>query len=132
MHVMKQRGGEVKCDTDPAVFPLSSFFDRSTECVRRELHAITDAEDGNRAVKNLRVQGWCIRIQNRRRSAGKDDSCRMLVKNGLNGRAKRQYFAVDMFLANPPGDQLGILCTEVDDDDFLKVIQYNTSQGRLL
>ena len=89
--------------------------------MRQELHAVADPENGNAQVQMRLVDQRSTRIVDARRPAGQDEPFRPegldLFEAGIVG----EYLAIDLGLAYPAGDQLGILGPEVEDQDSFTV-----------
>jgi hypothetical protein len=60
------------------------------------------------------------------RAAAEDDAVRPALRQFVGADGVRDDLAVDAGLPDPPGDQLGVLCAEVDDQDG--VVGYRSAQ----
>ena len=81
--------------------------------------AVADAQDGHPEVVHTRVDpGRSVHVH-RGRSAGEDDAAGPTLGE-LSGReVTGNDLAVDVRLAHPPGDELGVLGPEVDDQNAI-------------
>ena len=68
-----------------------------------------------------------VRVADAGRPAGQDDAHGLAGGNLRRGNAPWHYFGIHMVFPNPPGDQLGVLPAEIQDDDFLMVRQGDAS-----
>ena len=108
---LAQRDGRLPELADAGVRHLAA------EGGRHRLHPVADAEHGDAEVEDARVDRRGARLVDRRRAAGEDDPDR--VAGGELGRRRvvRHDLGVDPALAHAPGDELGVLGAEVDDQD---------------
>ena len=108
---------------DPRVteLPRRRALHPATELGSERLHAIADAEDRYPQLEHRVGNARRLLQSDRFRSAGEDDAARREVANELDGRVERMDFAVDTGLADAASDQLGVLGTEVDDQQALDV-----------
>ncbi len=94
-------------------------LDLAAELRRHGLHAVANPEHRNTQIEHdLRCFRRLILI-NRIRSAGEDDACRLKGTNIRLAHVPRMQFAIDVSLAHAAGDKLGVLGTEIEDEDFL-------------
>ena len=84
-----------------------------------ELHAVTDAEHRNACLQQLDADRRCLSIVDAGRAAGKNEAAWPLTENTGYGGIVRQDLRIDMCLADPAGNQLGVLRTEIEDENFL-------------
>src|SRR2546423_212452 len=83
----------------------------------RELHAVAQAKDRHAEIKEFRIALRCPRLIHAHRSAGEDESLRPQLRY-----ARRRNIVADdlreyVLLAHSPGDELGVLGAEVEDQD---------------
>jgi len=97
--------------------------DVAAELVGHQLGAIADAEYGDLPGPDRGIGARGVRVVDRVRAAGQDDGAGAAAFEFGHGRVVRQQLAVDVELAHAPGDQLGELAAEVEDDDRLAVLR---------
>src|SRR5204862_6490943 len=68
--------------------------------------------------KNLRVKVRCTLVINARRSTRKDDPFRLQRGNIRRRDVETNNLRIDLALTNPPRNDLGILRTEIEDENF--------------
>lgn len=100
-----------------AVLAGAGVVDRAAEGGRHQLEAVAHAEDGDARLEELAVQARGALRVDRRGSAGEDDRGRVLGEHLLDRHGARHDLAVDPGLTDATGDELGVLRTEVDDQD---------------
>ena len=113
----RRLGGDV--DLRASVFALRGRFHFAVEEVRRELHPVADAEDGDAELEDL---ARAVRRRfgvNRFRSAGEHDRLRRQLANFVDREVVGMHDGVHAILANPPGDQLRVLGAEIENEDGL-------------
>ncbi len=103
----------------------------SAEGMGEQLHPVAQAQDGQAGFEHIRQQGRRTFGIDRGRSAGEDEAFGMERQHFFGGGVPGEEFAVDVRLAHPAGDQLGVLGTEVEDGDGImhKVISLNQFTG---
>ena len=100
-----------------AVFACFSAGDLSPEGLDHELQPVADPENRDSKFKDGRVALRRIRGIDARGAAREDDSFRILRPDRRRRRMVRHDFAVDPAFADPAGDQLTVLRTEIENDD---------------
>ena len=104
-----------------AELALAGRHHHAAEVAGQELHAVADAEDRHAELEELLGNGRGARLVDRLGPAGEDDP---LGREGLDRRqlhVEGMQLAVDVGLAHPPGDQLGVLGAEIENEDFFLV-----------
>ena len=91
--------------------------DVAAQFVGHQLGAVADAEDGDAPGPDGRVRPWGVGVVDRVRAAGQDDRPGAPALEFGERRVVRQQLGVDVQFADAPGDQLGELAAEVEDDD---------------
>ena len=87
-----------------------------------ELHAhrhlaVADAEHRHAGLEHDLRRARAADLGGRGRAAGQDHRLRLDALEGLLGLLERHDLGIDAGLAHPPGDQLGDLAAEIDDED---------------
>src|SRR5262245_12235468 len=104
-------------DLRATVLALVRRLHPPVEKVGGELHAVTDAENGNAEIEDLARTGRRRLGVYRLRAAGKDDCLRREIADLVHGEIARMDDRVDFLVANPPRDELRVLRSEVENDD---------------
>ena len=86
-----------------------------------EMQAVADAEHGHAHVEYAGVGGWRIRVIDRRRPAGENDTERLVGLDFSEGCRAGEHYGEDVLLAYAPGDELGILRAKIENNDCLGV-----------
>src|ERR1017187_8974182 len=86
-----------------------------------ELQAVADAQDGNAQIEEFRIAGRRPRFVNAGRPAREDDAASLQPAYPLGGDVGADELAEDVLLAHPPGNELGVLRAEVEDQDVFVV-----------
>lgn len=100
-----------------AVLTGAGVFDGAAEGGGHQLEAVAHAEDRDAGLEQLAVQARGALRVHRRGAAGEDDRRRVLGEHLRDRHGARHDLAVDPGLADTTGDELGVLRTEVDDQD---------------
>ena len=101
----------------PSVLALGRRRDLPPREVGDELHPVADAEDRDAELEQLRIGAGRARVEHRVGTARENDplggelSHELVIPNG------RVDLAIDVRLAHPPRDQLGVLRSVVEDQD---------------
>ena len=74
---------------------------------------------GNAEAKDLGIALGSAGFVNARRAAGEDDAARGQLADPLGRDVVAHDLAIDVLLADSSGDELGVLRTKVEDQDFL-------------
>jgi len=80
-------------------------------------------------LEKLGIGGRDVLAVYRGRPSGKDDASRIPFADPVHCPRRRVNLAVDVRLPNPPGDQLGVLGAEVDDEDTVVMRRLGGIQG---
>ncbi len=102
--------------------PYSRRADGSTlppEGMHQQLHPVADPEHRQAGLEHIAGQRRRALGIDRGRSARKDEALGIQCQHFFSRRVPREEFAVDVRLAHPPGDQLGVLGTKIEDGDGL-------------
>src|SRR6185369_17696051 len=104
-----------------AEFTLSGRYDLAAEMAAHQLHSVTDAEHRHPQFEQFLRNGGSTFVINRAGAARKDDPawCKGADRGKIH--VKGVQFAIDVGFPDPAGDQLGVLGTEVENQDFLAV-----------
>ena len=93
----------------------------AAELQGHELGAVADAEDGDAEVVDRGVEAGCPLDVDRLRAAREDQAGRRPLGDLGRGDRVGDDLAVDVGFPDPPGDELGVLRAEVDDEDVVGV-----------
>ncbi|SLH08199.1 Uncharacterised protein [Mycobacteroides abscessus subsp. abscessus] len=100
-----------------AVLAGAGVGHRAAERLRHRLEAVADAEDRQVQVEQPRIQLRRALGVHAGRATGQDHRERLLRRDLLHRGGMGNHLGVDARLADPASDQLGVLGTEVDDED---------------
>ena len=103
-----------------AVFALLAFLDLAAEKLREQLHAEADAQHRHAELENIFVRQRRVLRINARRPAGQNDAARLHRGDFGGGRVEAEDGGIDVALAHAPGDDLRVLRTEIQDDNFFR------------
>ena len=103
----------------PAIFAGRSAFDLPAQRLADQLHAVADAQHGNAQLENRRIAMRSAGFVNARRAARKNQAARGQLLHAGGRDVVPHDFAIDALLAHPPGDQLGVLRAEIEDQHLL-------------
>jgi hypothetical protein len=106
-----------------AVLRETGAGDLTAEDLRHRLEAVAHAEHGHAGVEEVRVHVRGTRGVDRGRPPGEDDGGRLAGQHLRDRHRVRNDLGVDPGLADAPGDQLGVLGSEVDDENEVVVGQ---------
>ena len=94
-------------------------LDLAAELMRHGLLAVADAEHRQAGLVDRHRGERRVLVEHRGRSAGEDDRLRLhLAQRGFS-LLERRDLAIDPLLAHPPGDELGDLRAEIDDENLV-------------
>jgi hypothetical protein len=85
--------------------------------MRDELQAVADAERGQAEFEDGGVGGRRVGVVDRAGSSGEDETEGLLGANLFDGCSAGKDDGEDVLLADAARDELGVLRTEVEDDD---------------
>ena len=120
----------------PPVLALARGRHVAAERLRHQLVAVTDAQDGYPHVEQAGVESGRSFLVDGRRSSREDQAGRPALRE-LGGRDVVGHdLGVDVRLADAPRDQLGVLRSEIDDQDraggILFACSWRSGPGRHL
>ncbi len=101
-----------------AIFAFTGGHDLTTKMSTHQLHAVADPQHRDAQFKKLLSNLWRTLFIDRFRTTGKDNPAGFKGLNLLKPHIKRMQLTVDMSLSHPPGDQLGVLRTEIEDQNL--------------
>src|SRR6266513_504664 len=101
-----------------AVLPPLAEFHLAAEMMRHQLHPVANPQHRNSQGKNLWVRMRGTLVVNTRRSARGDDSFWRQFRDFLRRNVELDDLRVDLAFADAPRDDLGVLRTEIEDQDF--------------
>jgi hypothetical protein len=99
-----------------AVFAKAGFADLSTEVPGHHLESVTDAQHRDSQLQDAGAQAGGSLLIDTRGATAQNKGHRVLVPNFGGARFVGDDFGIHTGFANPTGNQLGILCTEVNDE----------------
>ena len=102
-----------------AELAVMAALDLAAELLRHGLLAVADAEHRHAGVVDRGRRERRALVEHRGRAAGEDHALRPHRAEGLLGLLERHDLAIDPLLAHPPGDELGHLRAEIDDQDLV-------------
>ena len=108
-------------DLGMSIFALERRAHPSAQVVHNEVQPVADAEGGHAERENSWVGGRGVRVVNRRRTAGKNQSDGFVGLNLPQGRRARQHYRENVLFADAARDELRILRAEIEDNDGLSV-----------
>src|SRR5882762_5967830 len=94
-------------------------FDPPAELLRQGLHAVADAQDRHAMLEHRLRRPAGRFLVGRHMAAGEDDALGAEITHEGVGYVVRVDLAIDLGFPDPPGDQLRVFRTEVEDQDFL-------------
>ncbi len=106
-------------DERAAKFAVIGTLDLAAELVAHRLLAVADAEHRHPGAEHPVGRPRRFGAGDRGGSAGKDDRARPEVGEPVLGGVERVNFAIDPVLAQAPGDQLGHLAAEIENQNFI-------------
>ena len=102
-------------DVGTAVLAVAGLRDRAAEGVGHGLEAVADTEDRDAELQQATLQGRGAVGVDRRRATGEDQRRRVLRGDLLGGHRVRDDLGVQPGLTHTTCDELGVLCSEVND-----------------
>ena len=118
-HAFEQARWRFHRNFRPAEFPVVPALNLSAELRRQKHLAIANAENRNSGVENdLRRPGAAL-FGRRCGPAGKDHRLGLHPGKSLGCLLEGDDFRVNPHLAHPPGNELGNLGTEVDNENLV-------------
>ena len=116
-HALIERRRLDHFDFGAAKLAVMAGLDLAAELLRHRLFAVADAQHRHAGLIDRHRCERRVLFKDRGRSAGEDHAFRPQVAQRFLGLLERHDLAIDMFLADPPRDQLGDLRAEIDDQD---------------
>src|SRR5882762_985031 len=118
-HAFEQRVFFGDLDLGAAELAVVAALDLAAELVRHRLFAVADAEHRQAGLIELGWRQRSISVEHRSRAAGEDHGPGLHRREGFARFLERYDLAIDAVFAHAPGDQLGDLGAEIDDEDFV-------------
>ena len=118
-HALEQRAALSHVDERAAELAVMADLDPAAELRADGLLAVADAEDRHAQLEHRSGRAWRLGLGGRGRPAREDDRLRRERPDRGVIRGARHDLGIDAGLAHPPGDQLGVLGAEVEDQDAL-------------
>ena len=100
-----------------AIFPSRATGDFPAEFLHEELHTVANTKDGDAEMKNAAIHLGRLGGIHTGRSAAQNDAPGMEGENFAQGDVVGHNLGEDLGLTDPAGDDLGVLGTEVQDQD---------------
>ncbi len=116
---VEQRAGLLDVDEGAAVFAVVGAGDLAAQLGAHDMLAVADAEHGNALLEHLLGRAGRVLLGDERRAAGQDDRLGIELPDLLVRDGEGMEFAVDAALAQAPGDQLGYLGPEIQDENAI-------------
>ena len=116
-HAVEQRVRLFHLDEGLAEFAVVGRLDLAAQLGAHCLLAIADAENRKAAGEHPVRRPGAATLMHRGRATRQDDALEARPVEGLFGRLEGNDLRVDPRLADAPGDELGDLGAEVDDED---------------
>ncbi len=92
-------------------------LDLAAKLLAKRLLAIANSKNWHLGFKDCLRRAWASSLRNRRRAAGEDDRFRPELVEGFPRLRERMDLAIDARFPHAPGDELGDLGPEIDDED---------------
>ena len=102
-----------------AEFAMMAALDLAAELGRHRLFAVADAEHRHAGLIDRRRRERRVFVEHGRRTAGQDDAFRLHLAKRAFSFLERHDLAIDLLFAHPPGDELGHLRAEIDDENLV-------------
>ena len=99
-------------------FTFSGRYNLAAKVTTHQLHTVAYAQHRNTQLKQFLGNRRGSFFIHRFRPAGENNSAWIKSTDSINAHIKCTQFTKDMSLAHPPGNKLGILGTEIQDQDF--------------
>ena len=106
-------------DFGAAEFAMVPAFDLAAELLRHGLLAVADAEHGHAGLVDRHRRQRRVPVEHGCGPAGQDDALRLHRIERRFGFLERHDLAIDPLLAHAPGDELGDLRAEIDDENLV-------------
>ena len=97
-------------------------FNFSAQLLRHRLHAVANTEHWHAELKHNLWRTRRITLGHRIGSARENDAFRAIVGYELRRDIVRVNFSKNPCIAHTAGDELGDVCAEMDDEDFIVVV----------
>ncbi len=119
--VEKRAWGAAGMQVSVTKFTLAGRDDITAEMPAHQLHAVADAEHRHTEFEQFLGHGRGSRLVDRLGPAREDDPLRSESPDGRKVHVEGMQLTIDMCFAHPTGDQLSVLGTEIEDEDFFAV-----------
>ena len=121
LDILEQEGMAGHRDLGETELPNARGFDRAAELRRHRLHPITDTEHRHTERKHWRGRRDLRRQGDGFRAAREHDAARLKAPDPLVGEIVGMDLAVDTGVPYAPGDELGSLRAEIEDEDAIAI-----------
>ena len=119
--VEQQRPRRGPAQVGPAVLAPSGLGHLAAEVAGQQLSAVADAQDRHARVVDAGIDRRRALGVHRRRTPREDDALGVPLADLVGGDVVGHDLGVDVGLAHPAGDELGVLGAEVDDQDGVEL-----------
>ena len=109
-------------DPGAAVFPGGAGLDFTAQHAGGHLHAVTDAEDGDAQIINRGISQRGARLKHAGRATGQDDPGRLAARQFGCGGVIPDDFRIHLLFADPAGNQLGVLGSDIEDGNPILMV----------
>ena len=109
-----------ECQIGPTELAGLCRLDPPAERLDHRLHPVTDAQQRNPQIEQLRRKRRCIDLIDGGRPTGKHQPLGSPLLDHLERGCRRQQLGKHPALADPPGDQLRVLPSEIKDQHLLQ------------
>ena len=113
----EQGAGPAAMQRATTIFAPGSPRHLPPELFDQKLHPIADAENGDAEVENAAIHLWCLGGINAGRTAAEDDPAWAEGENFPDRDGVGDDLGIDVGLADPAGNHLGVLGAEIKDQD---------------
>jgi hypothetical protein len=118
LNVAEQSGMALRADLGITELAHQTILDRAAQLRRHGLHAVANAQHRHTEFEHDLRCARCLVFINRIGSAGQNDAAGCESANIGFRHVPRMQLAVHMRFTHATRDQLGILRTEIEDEDF--------------
>jgi len=117
LDVPEELRGVLDLDQGMTVFPPIGPFHGPSQLPGHELHSVADTQDGDAQAKEAGIGKRGVQIVNPGGSSRKENPLGPKGADLFQRQVEGMNLAIDVTLPHPPGNELGVLGTEVEDED---------------
>src|SRR6266496_3414993 len=100
------------------VLAASSVADLTAEVMRHLHQAVTNSKDRDSQSKNIWINLGRTDFVNAGRAARQNDAIWLFARNGVSRSIEADNLRIDLQLTNASADDLGVLRTEIENENF--------------